>query len=237
MTLPKDRKLLRMAMTILLFWFLIPATLFSPPLGFAEEEFTFQENPPSNEEFVRGSMKLLWDKTFSDFRPASSKLIILKTEEAHPANWLLEDELISHLLALNYQVGLSSSENLTMVAKDSNSNLSESNTLFYRIIELKLDYPKVKRKGFLGTKFVTRRVTLNLAFRLEEKSTGKVLWNKREKEERSDLVKNSMIKSLNNDSYPFLSPSLPGDLQGKYLEPAMVTAVVGGLIYLFFANR
>jgi hypothetical protein len=84
---------------------------------------------------------------------------------------------------------------------------------------------------------VTRRAQLNLSFRLEEKENGKVLWTKRETEERSDMVKKQNIKYLNNNSYSFLSPPLPEDSQAKYVEPAMVAAVVGGLIYLFFANR
>lgn len=199
------------------------------PLSYAEEKDTIQENPPSNEEFIRGSLRSLFDATLNDFPEAHTKLIFLKAEEDHPANWLLEDELISYLLSLNYQVGLGVS--------DSNQTLAESSSLFYRIIELKLDYPKVKRKSFLGAKLVTREVSINLSFRLEDKITRKVLWDKRGKEKKSDLVKKSMIKSLNNHSYPFLSPSLSSDSQSKYLEPALLAAVVGGLVYLFFANR
>jgi hypothetical protein len=84
---------------------------------------------------------------------------------------------------------------------------------------------------------LTRKANLNVSFRLEEKESGKVLWSKRETEERSDIVKKQTIKYLNNDSYSFLSPPLPEDSQAKYIEPALVAAVVGGLIYLFFANR
>jgi hypothetical protein len=153
----------------------------------------------------------------------------LKAEEEHPGNWLLEDELVFYLLSSNYKVTLRSTE--------PNNNLPESWSLFYRIIEMSLNYPKIERKGFLGKRMVTREAWLNLSFRLEDNATGKVLWTKRGKEERSDLIKRSMIKSVNNQSYPFLSPPLPDDPQSRFLEPALVVAVVGGLIYLFFANR
>jgi hypothetical protein len=109
--------------------------------------------------------------------------------------------------------------------------------LFYRIIDLKLDYPQTYRKGFLKEKLVTRRAVANLSFREENPTTGKVVWLKRGRLERTDVVRKSAIKSLNNQSYPFLSPSLSGDPMNKYLEPALLTAVVGGVIYLFFANR
>jgi hypothetical protein len=231
----KAKRLFLREIKILSFWFLVQITVLTAPYVLAEDKITFsagsigQENPPSNEEFLRSSLRSLFEKAFNDFPEANSKLIFLKAEEDHPANWLLEDELISYLLSLRYQVGSS--------ASDSNYSLSESISLFYRIIELKLDYPKVQRKGFLGIRLVTREVSLNLSFRLDDKSTGKVLWFKRGKEEKSDLMKKSMLPSLNNQSYPFLSPSLSSDSQGKYLEPALLVAVVGGLVYLFFANR
>lgn len=210
-------------------WFLVQVVWLSQLESFAGESEKFSGNPPSNEEFLRESIRSLIGRTFADFPKAKSKLLLLKTEEKHPGNWLLEDELLSYLLSSNYQVALHSAE--------PDINLSESQSLFYRIIEMSLDYPKIKRKGFLGKRIVTRKARLNLSFRLEDKVTGKVLWTKRGKEERSDLIKKNRIKSVNNQSYPFLSPSLPADSQSRFIEPALVVAVVGGLIYLFFANR
>jgi len=219
----------RLILKIILTWFLVQAVILTPLKGFAQNKNSIQENPPSNEEFLRESLRSLLGRTFDDFPQAGSKLLLLKAEEDHPANWLLEDELVSYLLSSNYKVALHSTE--------PNNNLSESQSLFYRIIEMSLNYPKVKRKGFLGARLVTRKALLNLSFRLEDNATGKVLWTKRGKEERSDLIKKSMIKSVNNQSYPFLSPSLPDDPQSRFIEPTLVVAVVGGLIYLFFANR
>ena len=210
-------------------WFLAQVVCWTPVESFAEENKRIQENPPSNEEFLRESVRSLLGRTFDDFPPAFSKPLLLKAEENHPANWLLQDELVSYLLSLNYQVVLHATE--------PDENLLESWALFYRIIEMSLDYPKTKRKGFFGTRLVTRKTSLNLSFRLEDNATGKVLWTKRGKEERTDLIKKSRIKSVNNQSYSFLSPSLPDDPQSKFIEPALVVAVVGGLIYLFFANR
>ncbi len=219
----------RLILKIICAWFLAWVVWLNPLESFAEENKIIQEDPPSNEEFLRGSIRSLLGRTFAGFPQAKSKLLILKAEEEHPANWLLEDELVSYLLSLNYRVALHSTE--------PNNNLPESQSLFYRIIEMSLNYPKVKRKGFLGARLVTRKALLNLSFRLEYGTTGKVLWTKRGKEERSDLIKKSMIKSVNNQYYPFLSPSLPDDPQSRFVEPALVVAVVGGLIYLFFANR
>jgi hypothetical protein len=199
------------------------------PLSWAEDKITPEENPPTNEEFLRETLRSLFSETFTDFPRSNSDLLRLKAEEDRPENWLVENELIAYLLSLNYQVGLSDI--------DSISDFPESKLLFYRIIDLKLDYPQTYRKGFLKEKLVTRRAEVNLSLREENPATGKVIWLKRGRLEKTDVVRKSAIKSLNNQSYPFLSPSLSGDPMNKYLEPALLTAVVGGVIYLFFANR
>ncbi len=214
---------------IVLVWLLAQLISMDSLNCLAKDENPLQENPPSNEEFLRESTRSLLRRAFVDFPKTTSKLLFLKAEKEHPANWLLEGELIRHLRSLNYQVALHS-EKLP-------DNWEESWSLFYRIIKMRMDYPRIKRKGFLGERMVVRYAGLNLSFRLEDNATGKVLWTRREKQSNSDLIKMKMIKSLNNQSYPFLSPSLPEDSYGRFIEPALVIAVVGGLVYLFFANR
>jgi hypothetical protein len=221
----KDRLTTKAIITFLL----IQLVLVAPGVGWAESENQIQNPSPSNEEFLRESIRSLIGNTFDDFPRSHSKFILLKTDKEHPANWLLEDELISYLLSSQYQVGLLYNEN--------SEKSAGSLLLFYRIIELSLDYPEIKRKGFFGRRFVTRRASLNFSFRLEDNETGRVLWSKRGKDKRIDQIERSMIKSLNNESYPILSPSLPQDSLSRFIEPALVVAVVGGLIYLFFANR
>lgn len=213
----------------ILILFLVSLTISFPVKVFAENKGQEKENPVSNEEFLRESVRVLLGKAFLDFPRADSRLILVNPEEEDSANWLLEDELVSYLGSLNFQVALHPG--------GGQNELPKAWSLFYRIIEMNLSYPQVKRKGFFGPKWLTRKANLNVSFRLEEKQSGKVLWSKRETEERSDTVEKQTIKYLNNDSYSFLSPPLPEDSQAKYIEPALVAAVVGSLIYLFFANR
>ena len=219
--LPKRKVIL-----ILLVIFLITSF---PLRVFADGNEQKKENLLSNEEFLRESVRCIFHKVFVDFPRGESKFIFVNSEEENPANWLLEDELVSYLQSKNLQVALHPG--------GGQNEFPKAWSLFYHIIEMKLSYPQVKRKGFFGHKLVTRKAKLNLSFRLEEKESGRVLWTKRETEERSDVVKKQTVRYLNNDSYSFLSPSLPEDLQAKYIEPALVAAVVGGLIYLFFSNR
>jgi len=206
---------------------LIFLTISLPIQVFAENKEQEKENLVSNEEFLRESVRNLLHKAFFDFPRGESRFIFVNSEDS--ANWLLEDELTSYLQSLNFQV--------TLHPAAGQNEVPNAWSLFYRIVKMELSYPQVKRKGIFGPKLVTRKAQLNLSFRMEKKENGEVLWSKRETEERSDVIKKDDIKYLNNASYSFLSPPLPEDSRTKYLEPALVAAVVVGLVYLFFANR
>ncbi len=195
----------------------------------AEDHTVSRDIPPSNEEFLRGAIRSLLEETWADFPENPSDFLILKAEVDRPENWLLEDELLTYLLSINRQVGLSTA--------DSNRHLPESKLLFYRIIDLKLDYPKTQRRGIWGRRSVTRRAWMVLSFREEDQTTGKVLWSHRGEQEKTDIIQPSWIKSLSNQSYPFLCPSFSSDPLSRYVEPVLVTTIIGGLVYLFFANR
>ena len=205
---------------ISIFLFLI---LFFSPLVFAQEV-------KNNETFLRDAIKEFLKESLADFPAVTSQNIFIEKEAQYPAGWLLEEELSSFLISSRYSVSLIGNFDSVSVHPDSRN-------LFYRIIDLKLEYPEIKSRGFLKETLVTRKAYLNLSFQLTEGNGGKIIWSKREVKEYSDVIKKGMFKILNNPAYPFLSPSLPESSLSKYLEAALVTAVVGGLVYLFFANR
>ncbi|KPL02304.1 MAG: hypothetical protein AMJ90_06160 [candidate division Zixibacteria bacterium SM23_73_2] len=182
----------------------------------------------NNERFLSQSIRIALKGNFSDFPKNQNNLIFLEKEENHPAFWLLEKELYSFLQELNCQVGIQTNDKI---------RVKDSWRLSYRVLNLKLSYPEIKSTGFLKEKKVTRRSDLNFFFRLTDQNSGKILWTKKVEDSREDQVKKGWVKSLNNQDYPFLSPQLPQSKLEKYLEPAVVAFFVGGLVYLFFANR
>jgi len=189
-----------------------------------------EKKAKTNEVFLRESIQQVLKQAFTDFPKGRPQLVFIRPESENPANWLLEEELSSHLSAEGFSVALPRQEIKSVGFEDCWD-------LFYRIIELRLEYPRVKSKKLFGKKWVTRQTDLNLSFRLTEKSTAKILWTKRKNHTRSDLIPKKMLPGIRSKQYTFLSPELPETATSKYLEPALVTAVVGGLVYLFFASR
>ncbi len=198
---------------------------------------TFAQSPDSvlnHEKFLRESIRMVLKDNFSDFPKNGNRLIFLEKDVKHPAFWLLEEELFSFLKELNYAVGLYRNQKFNF-----SEGLAEKDSwkLSYRVLELRLLYPQVKSTGFLKEKIVIRRSSLNFYFRLTDLSSGKILWTRKVEDKREDQIKKGWVKNLNNEDYPFLSPQIPQSNLEKYLEPAMVAFFVGGLVYLFFANR
>jgi hypothetical protein len=179
--------------------------------------------PLTNEAFLRQTIKEVLEDCLKD-APIDSQMVWVKEEGENPSAWIVKEEIVS-FLSKRGPVGSGKKE----------GQESSSPVLAYRIIKLNLEYPEVRKKLF-GKSWIRRESQVVLSFNLSDPD-GKILWSKRGERKNSDLLKKEELLSLNNRQYPFLCPEIPQDTWGKYVEPAVVTVVVGGLIYLFFANR
>ncbi len=180
--------------------------------------------PLTNENFLRKTINDVLQNCLTE-APFDSQLVWIEEEEGNPSAWIVKEEVVSFLQKRG-PVG--------MIKRD---EIGKSFlTLSFRIIKLNLEYPEIKRKNLFGKSWVRREAQVALSFNLSD-SEGKVRWSKRGEKESSDLLKKEEIFSLNNKQYSFLSPEIPEGSWGSLVEPAVVTVVVGALIYLFFANR
>ena len=80
-----------------------------------------------------------------------------------------------------------------------------------------------------------RRGRLTLALRLT--SGGELRWQTEAKSEIADFVPKSRIEVLQSSSYDFADTELEEKNWAKFVEPIIVSAVLGSLIYIFFTNR
>jgi len=136
---------------------------------------------------------------------------------------LAADGLIEALLAKGIRV--------------STGAVSADSKLSFEINGFSFKYEKGTSRGFLRKPMVRRVLDAGLRLTVSRQEDGVILKQEDLKvefrgefdPEFADYVKSSRITAL--------SPEVPGSGWSKVVEPIVVTAAVGGLIYLFFANR
>ena len=204
------------------FWIKV---IFSVSILFSSKSFAQEKVAPlTNEAFLRQTIKEVLEDCLKD-APIDSQMVWVNEEGENQSAWIVREEMVS-FLSKRGPVGAGKKE----------GQESSSPVLSYRIIKLNLEYPEIKRKKLFGKSWIKRESQVALSFNLSDPD-GKILWSKRGERKNSDLLRKEELLSLNNRQYPFLCPEVPESAWGRYLEPAVVTVVVGGLIYLFFANR
>ncbi len=146
------------------------------------------------------------------------RVLLLPQEEAEE-NWIVEHLLLEELLSRGFEVTL-----------DSTASGSDGAELSYRIVDLSV----TGSSGILGGR-IERRCRLTLALRLT--SGGELRWQTEAMSEIADFVPKSRIEVLQSSSYDFADTELEEKNWGKFVEPIIVSAVLGSLIYIFFTNR
>jgi hypothetical protein len=104
--------------------------------------------------------------------------------------------------------------------------------LSYRLLDLGV----TGQSGLRGSE-VDRQGRVTLALRLSDERSDAVHWQDEITRTRRDRVPKSQIEVLQHDKFKFAKTELEEQTWGKFVEPVIVSTVLGGLIYLFFSNR
>jgi hypothetical protein len=107
----------------------------------------------------------------------------------------------------------------------------------FRVAECALAYPSSYKKSPLGSRTVQRQASVSLFATLLHGEREDVVWVGRGDAERLDLVPAGKLSLLEGKTFPFTKPVLRTRGMGTYVEPALVTGIVAGLIYLFYTNQ
>ena len=145
--------------------------------------------------------------------------VLVTAQSEHDADWIVEHSLAEGLLK----------RNLT-VAVDTSAAGPESPRLDYRIVDLHLS----GWSGLRGSE-VLRRCRMTLALRLV--SAGELVWQHEATSEIRDSIPKNRLEVLENKTYDFAELELEERTWGRFVEPAIVSSVLGTLVYLFFSNR
>lgn len=146
---------------------------------------------------------------------SAPEVIGVASVSSHPSNWLFEHLLIQDLLARGLSVATSD---------------STSTRLSWRVVDLSVN----GRTGLLGGS-VTRRCRVVLRVELHE--AGELIWSGDGHGELQDRVPKGEIDALQHSRFGFAKTDLEQRTWGKFVEPVIITSVLGSLVYLFFSNR
>jgi hypothetical protein len=109
--------------------------------------------------------------------------------------------------------------------------------LRYRVVLCELSYPEKHRTSPLGSQKVERRASVSLVAQLMQGARQDVVWVGKGNAQQVSMVPSGKLNYLAGTDFPFNPPPLEQKGMGGYVEPMLVTGIVAGLIYLFYANQ
>ncbi|MFT7692678.1 MAG: hypothetical protein ACI8P2_001298 [Candidatus Latescibacterota bacterium] len=152
---------------------------------------------------------------------ASNLPVFIAAQGKHDANWLVDHVLAHRLLERGFSV-----------AADSNKVSSEGMRFSFRILDLGI----TGQSGLRGS-HVDRQSRVTLALRLSRESDNTVYWQDEITRLHADSIPKKQLEILQHSTYSFAQTELEEQSWSKFVEPMIVSTVLGGLIYLFFSNR
>ncbi len=109
--------------------------------------------------------------------------------------------------------------------------------LTFQNVSFAIAYPDVYRSHVFGGKHVKRLADVRVHATVTDGHSGQVLWVGEASRESADEFDYDDSARVEQGTYQFARPVLPGGGWGKYAEPVFVTGIIVGLIYLFFSNQ
>ena len=152
---------------------------------------------------------------------AASAPLLIVAQSKHDANWMVEHLLANRLLMRGFSVTL-----------DSTAAQPASMRLSYRVLDLGVS----AYSGLRGSE-VSRQGRVTLALRLSDERDDVVHWQDEITRTQRDQIPKKQLDILQHDQFKFAQTELEEQTWSKFVEPVIVSTVLGGLIYLFFSNR
>ena len=144
---------------------------------------------------------------------------LITAETKNDANWIVEHSLASALLKQGFEV-----------MTDSTAAPSAAPRFTFRVA----DYSITGWSGLRGGE-VKRRCHLTLVLRLI--IGGELVWQNEADSVIHDKIPKNRLEVLQNVTYNFADLELEERSWGRFIEPAVVSSVLGTLVYLFFSSR
>lgn len=179
----------------------------------------------TNMDLVVGTVEQAVDQALGQLETQvveRDQLLLVVPQGKHAATWLVDHLLAEGLLARGFAVTL-----------DSATAPAGTPRLSYRILDLGV----TGRSSLWGDQF-HRDSRVYLILQLSGSATGAPLdWQGEVAGHLADRVPKDRLPLLQDTAYDFAKIEVQRQSWGKFVEPVIVSAVLGGLIHLFFSNR
>lgn len=179
---------------------------------------------PTGMDLVVAALEQSVDGAFAEAKLPSVDAdvpVLVRPQAQHAATWLVDHLLVDRLLARGYAVSL-----------DSAATGPGGLQLTYRILDLKLS----AHSGLLASG-IRRQSKSSVAFALSRGDT--LCWQGEYNGQVTDRIPKGRTDLLENPNpgYAFAQAEVKKESWGSFVEPLIVSTVLGGLIYLFFSSR
>jgi len=172
---------------------------------------------PANLDLARRAARAAAERVVRDI-PPGSRILVLVTESSRPLDWAVEEALMGALGRAGFQVFR------TAPGGDSSAFLR------CRTVDVGLTYQD-KAGG------VERVARVRIAYHLTQGDAGRVLASGDDLGTAQDVVTASALPGLEGPELVPVWLKAREGLGSRLVEPALISAVVAGLIYLFYSSK
>jgi hypothetical protein len=150
---------------------------------------------------------------------AGMDVLVITARTPHSGNWLVEHVLAERLLNRGFSVSL-----------DSTRAAGHASRLSFRVLDL-----GVSGRGGLLRSAIRRQAHATIALRLSKDNV--LSWQGECTATVEDQIPTRRADLLEVDEPSFARVDLQTQSWGQFVEPVIVSTVLGGLVYMFFSNR
>jgi hypothetical protein len=163
--------------------------------------------------------------------------VTLAPAESHPLNFIVEHALLRELskrrISATVRRSLVPDDSLAVLASAERDPLLE-----YQLASARITYLRIVGGYVLPSRAkLERQGLVEGALVLRDPATSRVLWTSDASANIVDRVPRGQIRLVEDERFTDLKGTVPERNLGRYAEPLVVAAVVGGLVILFFQNR
>lgn len=191
--------------------------------------------PLTNLQVVTRVANLAFQEALASAPLDSGGHVLLAPAESHPLNFVAEHAILRELAKRGVTAMVRRSilpdDSLVVVAGNPGDPVLE-----YQLASARVSY--LRLRGWIwGRVKIERQGLVEGALTLRDPGSSLVLWSGDAAKNLVDAFPRGQVSMVEDERYSELKGVVPTRSAGKALEPAIVVAIVGGLIALFFQNR